>query len=184
MERLVQEGRLDAVLDFTTTELCDLVTGGNMSAGPNRLEAAAAAGIPYILSLGATDMSNFGPLATVPSKYRDGGRLLYEHNPVVTLMRSSAEEYTMIARHICEKLCTEAVDHSMIEVWIPRGGVSTLSTPGGPFADAEADEVLFSSLKTGLEGSAIRVMDDGRDINDKGFAEDLAEALAVKMGLH
>ncbi len=55
LERLVEAGELDAVLDITTTEVCDHLMGGNMSAGGTRLEAAPKAGIPYIVSLGATD---------------------------------------------------------------------------------------------------------------------------------
>ncbi|KAH6644306.1 hypothetical protein C7974DRAFT_371444 [Boeremia exigua] len=94
MERLIYEGRIDGVIDLTTTELCDHITGGVMSAGPKRLEAAAAAGIPNIISVGATDMTNFGPLNTVPERYKD--RKLYEHNPVVTLMRTSQQEAAQV----------------------------------------------------------------------------------------
>jgi uncharacterized protein (UPF0261 family) len=181
MERLVREGRLDAVLDLTTTELCDFITGGTMSAGPNRLEAAAEAGIPYIVSLGATDMTNFGPKSTVPPRYQD--RKLYEHNPDVTLMRSSKDESKQVADLICKKLKDKSKDASKIEVWLPRGGVSLMAVPDGPFADAEADTVLFDSVKSGLEGSGITVVDDPRDINNPEFAKDIAEALVSKMGL-
>jgi len=184
MERLVREGRLDGVLDFTTTEICDLITGGNMSAGPHRLEAAAEAGIPYILSLGALDMSNFGPLATVPSSYREEEkRKLYEHNPVVTLMRTSVEESRQIAEHICTKLRKHAKDPKQIAVWLPKGGVSMISTPGGPFEDAQADEALFSGMVEGLKGSGISVVEDERDINDVTFAKDITAELATMLEL-
>ncbi|KAJ9142476.1 Transcriptional regulator [Pleurostoma richardsiae] len=185
MERLVREGRLDAVLDLTTTEVCDLITGGNMSAGPHRLEAAAEAGIPCIVSLGATDMSNFGPRQSVPEKYRSpgAGRLLYEHNPVVTLMRSSPEECRAVGKFICAKLREHAKRPGLVQVWIPVGGVSMISTPGGPFADADADEALFTAVTDGIKGSGIEVVVDPRDINDGGFAMDIADALAAKMGL-
>lgn len=181
MERLIEEGRLDAVIDFTTTELCDLVTGGCMSAGPHRLEAAAKAGIPYIVSLGATDMTNFGAMGTVPTKYRE--RKLYEHNPTVTLMRTSADEYRQVAEHICTKLRTHAKDKDRVQVWMPTGGVSIISVPGGPFEDIEADKVLFSEVQRGLEGSGIRVVEDARHINDEGFARDIAEELGSLLGL-
>ncbi|KAF3761267.1 hypothetical protein M406DRAFT_342101 [Cryphonectria parasitica EP155] len=180
MERLVRQGKLDGVLDLTTTEICDLVTGGVMSAGENRLEAAVEAGIPYIVSVGATDMSNFGPRNTVPEAYKD--RLLYEHNPTVTLMRSSEEECRKVGRFITEKLRT-ARKTSSVQVWLPLGGVSMISTAGGPFADEEADEALFSTIREGLQGSGIKVVEDQRDINDEGFARDIAEALARLMSL-
>lgn len=56
MERFIGEKRANAVLDITTTEICDSLMGGNTSDGGSRLELAAKAGIPNIISLGATDM--------------------------------------------------------------------------------------------------------------------------------
>jgi uncharacterized protein (UPF0261 family) len=181
MERLVREEGLDAVLDLTTTEICDLHTGGNMSASPDRLEASLTRGLPNIISLGATDMSNFGPISTVPEKYKD--RKLYEHNPVVTLMRSSKEECKQVGEFIVKKLKEYAKNPEMVEVWLPLGGVSMIATPGGPFEDADADEVLFQTVTNGLSSTEIRVVSDKRAINDPGFARDIAEALARKMGL-
>ncbi|KAK3393962.1 hypothetical protein B0H63DRAFT_459607 [Podospora didyma] len=180
MERLIREGQLDAVLDLTTTEVTDHITGGVMSAGPDRLSAAAASGIPSIVSLGATEMTNFGPKTTVPEKFNS--RKLYEHNPVVTLMRLSEDECRQIGEFICEKL-KAAKDPKMVQVWIPQGGLSMLSTKGAPFEDTQADEVLFETVRKGLEGSGIQVVEDERDVNDSGFAKDIAEALANLMGL-
>lgn len=174
MERLVTEGKLDAVLDITTTELCDHVAGGVMDAGPDRLEAAARRGIPYVLSLGATDMVNFGPKATVPERYKH--RRLFEHNPSVTLMRTSKEECGKIAEFLVRKL-KGAKDKERVQVWIPKGGVSIIATQGAAFSDAEADEVLFEGVRKGLDGSGIKVVEDERDVNHEGFAVDIAEAL-------
>ncbi|KAJ8117028.1 hypothetical protein OPT61_g1676 [Boeremia exigua] len=181
MERLIQEGRIDAVLDLTTTEICDHITGGVMSAGPKRLEAAAAAGIPNIVSVGATDMTNFGPLKTVPERFKD--RKLYEHNPVITLMRTSQKEAAQVGEFIVSKLKTHAKDPRMIEVWLPKGGISMIGIHGGPFADGEADAVLFEAIESGLAHSEISVVKDDRAINDVGFARDIAEALAAKLAL-
>ncbi|CAI6274125.1 unnamed protein product [Periconia digitata] len=181
MERLIREGGLDAVLDLTTTEICDNLTGGVMSAGPTRLDAALEAGIPNIISVGATDMTNFGPRTTVPEKYED--RLLYEHNPVVTLMRTSREEAKAVGEFIAQKIKGSMNKGITTQVWLPKGGVSMISEPGGPFADAEADNALFDAIKTGLAHTAIRVVDDKRAINDPGFAIDIAEALVEEMGI-
>jgi uncharacterized protein (UPF0261 family) len=181
MEQLIKDRKLDAVLDLTTTEICDFITGGVMSAGPHRLEAAARAGIPNIVSLGATDMANFGPRNTVPERYQH--RNLYEHNPIVTLMRTSAVETRQVGKLIALKLLHNAKDQTAIQVWLPTGGLSMISTPGGPFADAGADAELFQAIKEGLAGSDIEVVEDKRDVNDGGFAKDIAEALISKMGL-
>jgi len=90
MERLIEEGQIDGVIDLTTTEIADELFGGVLTAGPNRLEIAAKKGIPMIVSVGACDMVNFGPKDTVPDKYKD--RNLFVHNPTVTLMRTTKEE--------------------------------------------------------------------------------------------
>jgi uncharacterized protein (UPF0261 family) len=175
MERLVEDGQIDAVLDITTTEICDLIAGGNMSAGPQRLEAALKGGIPNIISLGATDMVNFGPMSTVPSQYRD--RNLLVHNSSVTLMRTSLEECKRVGEFIVNKIKTYAQDPKLVEIWIPTGGVSSLGTPDGLFADTKADMALADTIRLGLKGSGFRIIDDKRDINDVGFASDIAESL-------
>jgi uncharacterized protein (UPF0261 family) len=175
MERMVSEGRLDAVLDVTTTEICDHLMGGNMSAGPTRLEAALKMGVPNIISVGATDMVNFGPKSMVPERYKE--RKLFEHNPTVTLMRTTKEECKMIGGFMVEKIKGFARRRENVEVWIPRGGVSMIATPGQAFADDEADSVLAETIKDGLRGTGVRVVEDSRDINDVGFAIDIAESL-------
>lgn len=175
MERLISEGRLDAVLDITTTEICDHLVGGNMSAGPTRLEAALKRGIPNVISLGATDMVNFGALSSVPPQFKD--RKLLEHNPTVTLMRTTPEECRQIGEFIVSKIKTFAADPAKVEVWLPRGGVSMIAKPGQIFEDADADLILVETVRKGLKGSGVRVMEDIRDINDSGFAVEIAESL-------
>ncbi|VUC25148.1 unnamed protein product [Clonostachys rosea] len=178
MERLITEGQLDAVLDLTTTEVCDLVTGGIMAAAPERFDAAIRAEIPTIISLGALDMSNFGPKADIPEKYRE--RNLYEHNSLTTLMRTSEEESAEIGKFIAKKLRATKTPEKT-QVWIPLGGVSMLSTPGGVFEDRRADQILFDTIKEELRDSGIKVVKDQRDINDPGFAKDIANALISLM---
>ena len=181
MERLVNEGGLDAVCDLTTTELCDHQCGGVMDSGPYRLEAALKAGIPCVVSCGALDMCNFGPKNTVPEKYQD--RKLYEHNPTVTLMRVNAEESRAIGQSIVNKIRANTKDKSKVQVLLPLGGVSIIATPDGPFYDADADEALFSTIKRGLGGSEITLAEDDRAINDHGFATDAAKRLVEMMQL-
>lgn len=180
MERLISEESLDAVCDVTTTELCDHICGGVMDAGPHRLEAALKAGIPYVISLGALDMCNFGPMDTVPERYRK--RKLFEHNPTVTLMRTNVGESTKIGEFIVEKVKTFAKDRSKVQVVMPLGGVSIIATPGAPFHDAEADEALFSAVREGLKDSGVVVVEDERAVNDEEFAVDLAKRTVALMG--
>ena len=181
MERLVNEGGLDAVCDLTTTELCDHECGGVMDSGPHRLEGALKAGIPYIISCGALDMCNFGPKNTVPEKYQN--RKLFEHNPTVTLMRTNPEESRHIGQIIVDKVKSHTKDMSKLQVILPLGGVSIIATPEAPFYDAESDEALFSTIRNGLKGSDVTLVEDDRAINDEGFATDAAKRLVEMMGL-
>jgi uncharacterized protein (UPF0261 family) len=178
MERLLSEGQLDAVIDLTTTEVCDHLSGGVLSAGPNRLEAGAKKGIPMVVSVGACDMVNFGPKDSVPAKYMD--RNLFEHNPAVTLMRTNEDECKEIGKFIAEKLKTYASKPEMIRVLIPTGGVSMIDKPGQPFYDEKADEALFSVLEGGLRDTRVKVTRLANNVNDDAFAEAVVETL---MGL-
>ncbi|KAL6853183.1 hypothetical protein J3F83DRAFT_756100 [Trichoderma novae-zelandiae] len=180
MERLIREGQLDAVIDLTTTEICDHLFDGVLSAGPGRLDAAVESGLPNIVSLGALDMVNFGPRNTLPEKHE--GRVIYEHNPNVTLLRTLPDECREIGEFIAKKL-RKSKRPDMIQVWIPKGGVSMIAVPGGPFEDQLADQALFEAVKRGLSGSGIDIVEDERHVNDDGFARDMAEALVAKLGV-
>jgi uncharacterized protein (UPF0261 family) len=186
MERLIREGRIDAVLDLTTTEIADEVVGGVLSAGPERLYAATERGIPRVVSVGACDMVNFGGVESVPRSFRemkmDGGkgRLFHEHNETVTLMRTTGQECADIGRVIARNLKgggNGASQRWRTRVVLPVGGVSMLDVPGGPFWDPEVDEVLFSTLEEELKGSGISVVRDSRAINDPEFAVAVADEL-------
>lgn len=171
MESLVKGGFLAGVLDITTTELADELAGGVFSAGPDRLEIAGKLGIPQVVSLGALDMVNFGPMDTVPEKYRH--RRLYKHNPTVTLMRTTAQECAELGRSIANKLSQAK---GPVALFIPLRGVSMIATEGGAFYDAEADRALIDNLKAGL-GSNVEVHELDMDINDPRFADAMSQRL-------
>lgn len=145
MEALAEQKQFSAVIDITTTEIADLLNGGVFSAGEKRLDAIATSGIPYIGSVGALDMINFGAPNTVPNKFKH--RQLYYHNPQVTLVRTNVEESMAIGKWIAAKLnkC-----NGPVRFIIPTQGVSLLSTKNQPFYDPEADEALFTALKADI----------------------------------
>ena len=180
MERLVSEGLLDAVLDLTTTEIADEVVGGVLSAGPERLSGARK-GIPYVVSVGACDMVNFGTEESVPREFQ--GRCLHRHNPTVTLMRTTGEECGRIARLMARNILGDASGdgsasgRERIKIVFPVGGVSMLDVKGQSFWDPEADEVLFSTLEKELEGSGIEIIRDQREVNDPEFAVAVTDIL-------
>jgi uncharacterized protein (UPF0261 family) len=175
MEGLIADGYFTAVLDVTTTEWADEIVGGVLSAGPERLAAAAKAGVPQVVSVGALDMVNFGPMETVPDRFKT--RKLYRHNPSVTLMRTTADECRAIAARIVEKLNGST---GRVTLMIPRRGVSMLDAPGQPFHDPDADRALFEGLRNGAK-SHVTVREIDAHINDPVFAEALATELIASI---
>ncbi len=170
MEKLVDSGELAGVIDITTTEVCDLLCGGVLPATEDRFGAIIRTRVPYIGSCGALDMVNFGPMATVPERYR--GRTLHVHNPSVTLMRTTPEESARIGRWIGERL--NLMD-GPVRFFLPEGGVSALDAPGRPFSDPRADEELFKALETTVRQTATRrLIRVPANINDTRFAADVA----------
>jgi uncharacterized protein (UPF0261 family) len=146
MEALARGGFITAVLDSTTTELADEVGGGVLSAGPDRLEAAGELGLPQVVSLGALDMVNFGPLDSVPERHRE--RNLYVHNPTITLMRTTPEECAVLGELIARKLNAATGPTAL---FVPLKGVSMIAVEGQVFHDPAADEALFSALREHLD---------------------------------
>jgi uncharacterized protein (UPF0261 family) len=177
MEALVDGGLLRGVLDITTTELCDDLVGGVLSAGPARLEAAGRAGVPQVVSLGALDMVNFGARDTVPPKFED--RNLYVHNPSVTLMRTTPDECAELGRRIAHKLSQAT---GPVSLFVPLRGVSTIDAEGQPFHDPDADAALFAALREGLEGSSVELVELDNNVNDEEFAIAMADRLDQYVG--
>jgi uncharacterized protein (UPF0261 family)/ABC-type branched-subunit amino acid transport system ATPase component len=170
MEKLVDSGALVGVLDITTTEVCDLLLGGVLPATEDRFGAIARMRVPYIGSCGALDMVNFGPMETVPERYR--GRTLQVHNPTVTLMRTTPEENARIGRWIGERL--NRMD-GPVRFYLPEGGVSALDSPGRPFSDPTADAELFRALEAIVrQTSARRLIRMPEHINDPRFGAEIA----------
>jgi len=165
MEKLADSDKLAGVIDVTTTEVCDHLLGGVLSAGPDRLGAIARRRLPYVGSVGALDMVNFWAPESVPEKFRR--RNLYAHNPQVTLMRTTADECREIGAWIAEKL--NACD-GPLRFLIPEKGISAPDTVGGPFFDPDADAALFDALESGLrETSERRLIRLPLRINDPQF---------------
>lgn len=165
MERLIEDGYFAGVLDLTTTEWCDELVGGVLAAGPNRLEAAGKSRIPQVVSVGALDMVNFGPMDTVPEKFKE--RNLYKHNPTVTLMRTTIEENRRLGEIIAEKLnATEGPTVLML----PLKGVSMIDVESGPFYGPEEDKMLFDTIREKIDLSKVELIEMNLDINHKEFA--------------
>jgi uncharacterized protein (UPF0261 family) len=176
MESLIEEGIVDGVLDVTTTEWADELVGGVLSAGPDRLDGAAATGIPQVVSTGALDMVNFGPRDTVPEEFE--GRQFHVHNPQVTLMRTTPEENAELGEIIAGKLNAAT---GQTALFLPLDGVSMIDVEGEDFHDPEADAALFDALWEHVDSGTVEVVELDHPINDDTFAEAMAEKLDAYM---
>jgi uncharacterized protein (UPF0261 family) len=173
MEALIESGMVAGVLDLTTTEWADEFVGGNLTAGPERMDAVAQAKIPAVVGPGCLDMVNFGEKASVPEKFAD--RAFYIHNPQVTLMRTTAEECAEIGRIIAEKVNRY---EAPAVIMIPRKAISVISAEGQPFHDKAADEALFTAIR---KHATVPVEEFDEEINSPVFARACAEKLLELM---
>ncbi len=177
MESFIADGLIRGVLDITTTELADELVGGILSAGRDRLTAAGLRGVPQVISVGALDMVNFGPPDTVPEKFK--GRRFYQHNPNVTLMRTTPEENDRLGKEIAEKA---SAARGPTAVLVPLRGVSAIDAEGQPFWWPEADAALFQSLRLWLSPH-VQLIELDLHINDPAFAEAAATTLLRHMAI-
>lgn len=146
MEELIEEGHCQAVLDITTTEWADELCGGILSAGPSRLDGPGKAGVPHVIVPGCLDMVNFGSASTVPAKYKSG-RLLYEWNPMVTLMRTNKKENEELGYILARKA---NASKAPVAFAFPMRGLSILDGEGQCFCDWDTDRVLFDAIRSAV----------------------------------
>ena len=178
MEKLVDSGQLAGVIDLTTTEVCDLLMGGVFPAAEDRFGAIIRSRVPYVGSVGALDMVNFGAPDTIPERYRQ--RKFHVHNPQVTLMRTTPEENDRMGRWIGERL--NQMD-GLVRFFLPEGGVSALDAQGQPFWDQEADAALFRALERTVRQTGNRqLIRVKRNINDPEFASTIVGAFRPLLG--
>ena len=174
MESVIESGIVSGVLDVTTTEWADELVGGNLNAGPERMDAAAKANIPVVVAPGCLDMVNFGERASVPAKFE--GRNFYIHNPQITLMRTTVDECRQLGEIVAKKANAYSAGTAIM---IPRKAISVISAADQPFHDAAADEALFSALKANAK---VPVQEFDLAINDKEFSQACAYKLIELIG--
>ena len=170
-EKLAESGFFDGVLDITTTEVADYLVGGVLPCTADRFGAFIRQAIPYVGSVGACDMVNFGARATVPPQFAK--RKIHVHNAHVTLMRTTPEENAKIGAFIVARVNRMA---GPVRFLLPLKGVSAIDVEGQPFHDPQADAALFDAIRQGWEKAKNRkLIELDLNINDPAFA-----AAAVK----
>ncbi len=178
MENLADSRLISAFLDLTTTEVADMIVGGVFPATEDRFGAIIRSHVPYVGSVGALDMVNFGAPDTIPERYRQ--RKFHVHNPQVTLMRTTPDENERMGRWIGERL--NQMD-GPVRFYLAEGGVSALDAPGQPFWDPDADAALFRALERTVRQTGNRqIIRIKRNINDPEFTAAIVNAFRPLLG--
>lgn len=176
MESLINSGIVDGVLDLTTTEWIDEIAGGIMTAGPERLDAAALNGIPQVVSVGAADMITFGERSSLPEKYKN--RVVYMHNPAITVVKSNIEENIAFGIKVGEKLNQCKSNAALL---LPIRGVSMNDKAGSKYYGPKEDQALFITLKKVINNPLVEIIDVDAHINEEVFAISAAKKLIALM---
>lgn len=176
MESLINSGIVDGVLDLTTTEWIDEIAGGIMAAGPERLDAAALNGIPQVVSVGAADMITFGERSSLPEKYKN--RVVYMHNPAITVVKSNIEENIAFGIKVGEKLNQCRSNAALL---LPIRGISMNDKAGSKYYGPKEDQALFITLKKVINNPLVEIIDVDAHINEEVFAISAAKKLIELM---
>jgi len=183
MEELIAQGIFDGTLDLVPAGVSEEWIGGNRAAGPTRLEAAGARGIPQVITPCGFDMISCGPLSR-----KDSGdplwtsrnlaeRKMFLPDEFRLQIRTNAEEVKETARIVAQKLNKSK---GPVKFLIPTQGWSNLSVEGADLHDPETDKVLAVELRKHLK-PGIEVVELDTHLNTPDFARAAVDALDEMM---
>ncbi len=168
MEELAEAGQFIGVIDFTTNETYDPMTGGIHDGGPDRLKRVGLLGLPQVVVPGCIDFSVFHA-GSIPEELQ--GRPVYDHNPEYTLVRASHEEMVALGHLFAERL---NLARGPLVIPVPTQGLSIPNVPGGPFWDPPADAAFLATLKADIKpGTPVKTFE--RHVNDPQFGLEVAD---------
>ncbi|MFO1115893.1 MAG: Tm-1-like ATP-binding domain-containing protein [Beijerinckiaceae bacterium] len=164
-EALAAEGRFCAVMDFSLQELANHHAGSVVTAGPTRLEAAGARGVPQIVAPGAIDMIDFP--AWRPDEMAAQARGFHAHNRLIASIAATGDERRGVARLIAEKI---ARAKGPVAYLLPTGGVEAWDRPGEPLHDPDALAAFLEEARRSAPSNA-RLIELDAHINDAAFSD-------------
>ena len=174
MEELAEAGQFVGVIDFTTNEVYDPLTGGIHDGGPDRLKRVGALGLPQVVVPGCIDFCVFHAGAIPPELQ---GRPVYDHNPEYTLVRATREEMIQLGHIFAERLNPAK---GPVIIAVPTQGLSIPNVPDGPFWDPEADRAFLETLRSEIrEDIPVRTFE--RHVNDPEFGREVADLFISMM---
>ena len=174
MEELAAAGQFVGVIDFTTNETYDPMTGGIHDGGPQRLKRIGLLGLPQVVAPGCIDFCVFHAGA-IPEALK--GRPVYDHNPEYTLVRATHDEMAALGHLFAERL---NLARGPVVIAVPTEGLSIPSVPGGVFWDPPADRAFLDALRGDIRPD-IPVLTYARHVNDPAFGVEVAELFVELM---
>jgi uncharacterized protein (UPF0261 family) len=168
MEELAEAGQFVGVIDFTTNETYDPMTGGIHDGGPERLKRIGLMGIPQVVVPGCIDFCVFHAGA-IPPKLQD--RPVYDHNPEYTLVRASQDEMVSLGQLFADRLNQAK---GTVIIAIPTQGLSIPNVPDGPFWNPKSDAAFREKLANQIRED-IPIYTYERHVNDPEFGEEVAD---------
>jgi uncharacterized protein (UPF0261 family) len=183
MEELIAQGIFDGVLDLVPAGVSEEWIGGNRAAGPTRLEAAGARGIPQVITPCGFDMISCGPLSRKDradplwTSRKLAERKMFLPDEFRLQIRTNADEVKETAKIVAQKLNKSK---GPVKFLIPTQGWSNLSIEGADLHDPETDRVLAPELRKHLK-SEIEVLELDTHLNTPEFARAAVDALDEMM---
>jgi uncharacterized protein (UPF0261 family) len=174
MEELAEAGQFVGVIDFTTNETYDPMTGGIHDGGPDRLKRVGLLGLPQVVVPGCIDFCVFHA-GSIPKELQ--GRPVYDHNPEYTLVRASRADMVALGRLFAGRL---NLARGPVVIAVPTQGLSIPNIPGGPFWDPEADAAFLETLRGELRAD-IPILTFERHVNDPAFGRQIADLFSERM---
>ena len=168
MEELAETGHFVGVIDFTTNEIFDPMTGGIHDGGPDRLKRIGLLGLPQVVVPGCIDFCVFHAGAIPPALQ---GRPVYDHNPEYTLVRATHAEMVALGHLFAQRL---NLAKGPLRIAVPTQGLSIPNVPGGPFWNPEADAAFLETLRGGIRKD-IPIFTYERHVNDLQFGVEVAD---------
>jgi uncharacterized protein (UPF0261 family) len=180
VEHQVGQGRFDACIDLVPSAIGEYILGGNRPSGPDRLEAAGKAGIPYVLAPCGFDCLSCGPIERKDrndplwTSRKLAERKMFIQDKQRVQVRTSPEEMKIFAKAVAEKL-NKYPDRKLVKFLIPTRGFSTLGAEGGVLHEPETDRVFADELRAQLHPE-IQVIEVDTHLNTPEFAQAVVRA--------
>ena len=146
MEEMIKDGAFDGIIDICTGGIMEHLFDGNRDPGPDRLKAAAAAGIPAVLAPCGLDILSYGGREDKIEQNKD--RVQFVQDALRVQIRTNADELAQAADVIAERLNQSTGPFTFM---VPLQGWSSLDREGCPIYDLEADAVFVDRLKEKID---------------------------------